>query len=88
MVREYIQPNKDKNLISLTDLAKKLDVDKSTVQYWVRNKGFPKPKAYMWLYGAFYLIDEVNEWLKKKPAMDKLGFSQRGRKKQNATKGE
>ena len=38
----------------------------------------------MWLYGAFYLKDEVNEWLKLKPAMDKKGFSQRGRKKQNA----
>ena len=58
MAREYIQPNEDKDLISLTDLAKKLDVDKSTIQYWVRKKGFPKPKGYMWLYGAFYLKDE------------------------------
>lgn len=84
MGREYILPNEDKDLISLTDLAKKLDVDKSTIQNWVRKKGFPKPKGYMWLYGAFYLKDEVNEWLKLKPAMDKKGFSQRGRKKQNA----
>ena len=84
MAREYILPNEVKDLIILTDLAKKLDVDKSTIQNWVRKKGFPKPKGYMWLYGAFYLKDEVNEWLKLKPAMDKKGFSQRGRKKQNA----
>lgn len=87
-MKEYIFPNEDKDLISLTDLAKKLGVDKTTIRYWVNRKGFPKPKGYMWLYGAFYHIGEVNEWLKKKPTMDREAFKKRGRRKKNVNQGE
>lgn len=84
MELEYKDLAKDKDLISMSELSIKLGVHRNTIGTWRRKKGFPTPVGYKALYGAFFKIAEVNEWLKKKPAMDKEGFSKRGRKCKNA----